>query len=325
MTAQFRVSVIIPTHNRASYLRKALSSLEQQTIAPGEREIVVVLSACTDESKLMLETEFKELPGLRVLEEAEPGASLARNIGVRAATGNVIAFFDDDAIAPEGWLEGLACKLENAPQSVAACGGPVIPIWEAPRPDWLPHSLDMFLTIIDLGPTERALGPFEYLVGVNMAYKAHLFRAAGDFPTDLDRMGTKLLSNGDLYPQDILRSNGYGILYDPNVPVHHHVAASRLTPQWFWERGYWQGYSDFVMGHKLHSEKRLNRPRSLVRGLIKALKHPLDFARLIGGPRSILVESQFRARYFLGYVAAFWDNGAPASAIDASPGVCGHT
>lgn len=309
IAALLRTSVIVATHNRASYLKKALASLARQTIAPAEREIIVVLSACTDESKSMLETEFEALPGLSVLEEPEPGASLARNIGIQAASGKAIAFLDDDAMAPEGWLEEVANKLEAAPWSVAACGGPVVPVWEAPKPDWLPRSLEQFLTIVDHGPTERHLRPFEYLVGANMAFKASLLKEAGCFPTDLDRVRCKLLSNGDLYPQDVLRSNGYSILYDPNAPVWHHVVAGRLTAEWFWERGFWQGYSDWVMGTRFNSGRRLIKPRRLVRGLGRALEHPLDFTGLIGGPRITRVESQFRARWLLGYVAACLRNG----------------
>lgn len=299
-----RVSVVIATHNRAPYLRKALTSLAGQTLAIAEREIIVVLSACSDESRSVLEAEFGELPGLRVFEEPMPGVSLARNLGIREARGEIIAFLDDDAVAPESWLEALLYKFESASSSIAACGGPVSPIWEAKRPEWLPSSLEQFLTIVDLGPSDRLLGAFEYLVGANMAYRTSLLRQIGGFPANLDRVGTKLLSNGDLYPQDILRTQGHGILYAPKVFVRHHVMANRLSAEWFWERGFWQGYSDWIMGLRLNSDKQWIRVRRLLRAFSRILANPLDFARLIGGPNHAKIESQFRARWLLGYVAA---------------------
>lgn len=87
------VSVVIPTFNRAALLVKALHSVRQQTYP--NLEIIVVDDASTDDTA----TAVQKIDDLRVhyiRHEVNRGGSAARNTGIRAATGEFIAFLDDD-------------------------------------------------------------------------------------------------------------------------------------------------------------------------------------------------------------------------------------
>lgn len=299
-----QLSVVIATHNRSAYLKKALESLAEQDFEPSQREIIVILNACTDDSRAMIDANFKELAGLIVVDEPVAGVSVARNRGVRMARSPLIAFLDDDAVAPPGWLARTVASLPPERPELAAAGGPVRPIWEAPRPEWLTASLELFLTIVDHGPKEKALLRYEYVVGANMVYRTALLRSIGGFPKNLDRVRNVLLSNGDLLPQDLLRSQGYSVLYNPENPVDHHVSAKRLHPEWFWERGYWQGYSDCLMAMYVGEHKRLVRARRICRAVLGLISHPTELLSLLRRPDEAMVESQYKGRWLLGYLSA---------------------
>jgi glycosyltransferase involved in cell wall biosynthesis len=87
------VSVVIPTHNRAALLARAIRSVQGQTYP--YLEIIIVDDASIDNTRELVESlDDKRIRYLR--HETNLGGSAARNTGIHAATGEVIAFLDDD-------------------------------------------------------------------------------------------------------------------------------------------------------------------------------------------------------------------------------------
>jgi glycosyltransferase involved in cell wall biosynthesis len=87
------------------------------------------------------------IPLLPVLNEGAHGLSETRNVGIGAASGDIVAFIDDDAIAEPDWLENLIRPFQppipNPQSPVVAVGGRAIPIWPSGRrPLWFPEELD---------------------------------------------------------------------------------------------------------------------------------------------------------------------------------------
>ena len=98
------VSVIIPTYNRGWTLRAALDSVLSQTYR--DFELIVVDDGSTDDTAKILQSYG---PDVQVLRQANAGVSAARNAGVRAATGALIAFLDSD----DRWLpEKLGVQVD---------------------------------------------------------------------------------------------------------------------------------------------------------------------------------------------------------------------
>ena len=89
------VSIILPTHNRSSSLRRALDSLQSQTYPIDFMEVTVVVDSCIDDTLAMLE-EYKAPFKLHVIEVNCRSAAIARNTGASAATGELLLFLDDD-------------------------------------------------------------------------------------------------------------------------------------------------------------------------------------------------------------------------------------
>lgn len=107
-----KLSIIIPTYNRAFFLQEALASVVNQTIFPefwgkGEIEIIIIDDGSQDETEQVV-TQGKYKPWVTYYRQEHQGVSVARNVGLKMAQGELIAYIDSDDL----WLpEKLAVQL----------------------------------------------------------------------------------------------------------------------------------------------------------------------------------------------------------------------
>jgi glycosyltransferase involved in cell wall biosynthesis len=132
------VSVIVCCHTkeRLEDIKKAIDSLQHQTLIPNEIILAVDNSRSLYE---YLKTKMDHSATV-VLNEETTGLSATRNTGVLVAHSDLVAFLDDDAIAEPNWLERMVAGF-NDPK-VIAVGGRAIPYWPGGRPFWFPEELD---------------------------------------------------------------------------------------------------------------------------------------------------------------------------------------
>jgi len=120
-----KVSIVIPSYNRRSFLEPCLESLIKQTIQ--KFEVIIVDDGSTDDTLEFL-VEFKKTHAdfnLRwFIHEKNLGANVARNRGVQEAKGTFVAFLDSDCIAKPEWLEELIKSFDS--HNVASLTGLVI-------------------------------------------------------------------------------------------------------------------------------------------------------------------------------------------------------
>ena len=246
--SNFFVSVIICTHNRSSLLRRALTSVVEQDADPSKYEILVVDNGSTDNTKEVV-AEPRKGPVIHYIYEPKLGLCIARNTGWREARGDIIAYFDDDAIASPGWISAIRNAFMMRGADIGVVGGPARPIWEIARPDWLADQLVCSLTAVDWGQEDRYIvdPAQEWLVGANMALPRKVLAAVGGFHPWLDRVGNNLLSSGDVFLQKEVIRRGYKCFYSSSMIIGHLAPASRLRQEWFLRRYYWQGVSDAVI------------------------------------------------------------------------------
>lgn len=274
------VSAVICTHNRSAYLKKAIRSLIDQTLTRDGYEIIVVDNASTDDTKALFDS-FGGITNARYIHEPVLGLSQARNTGWRSAAGRYVAYLDDDAMAAPDWLERIVRSFETVQPGPGCLGGKVAPIWETPRPAWLPRDLESSLTIVDWGDSPGFIDPDrQFLAGTNLAYPRSALAGIGGFSTALGRKGSRLLSNDEVLVSRALHRQGLRTYYDPLVCVTHHVPAERLTRGWFYDRCFWQGISSEVL-----QSIEDNRHRGRAHRLLGAMS---AFLRLLASPRSIL-------------------------------------
>lgn len=109
------LSIIIPAYNEEHQIAKCLDSVAAQTVKP--LEIIVVDNNCTDATVAIA----REYPGVSVVRETEQGLIPARDAGVRAASGDIIARLDADSRPRPQWLAEIAKIFQN-PKVKAATG-----------------------------------------------------------------------------------------------------------------------------------------------------------------------------------------------------------
>ncbi|MCB0324191.1 MAG: glycosyltransferase [Bdellovibrionales bacterium] len=108
------VSVIIPSYNRAGFLRRCLEHLASQSYSA--LEVLIIDDGSTDETLELLETLRLQLPSLALRWFVNPGnlgANHGRNTGVREAHGKFVAFIDSDCYAETDWLEQMVAAFDD--------------------------------------------------------------------------------------------------------------------------------------------------------------------------------------------------------------------
>jgi len=106
-----RASVIIPTYNRANYLKEALHSVKAQTRLPFE--VIVVDDGSTDQTETVVNNFDHEI---RYLRRNHEGVAVARSAGVAAAQGDILAWLDADDLWEPEFLETVTQRFANNPQ-----------------------------------------------------------------------------------------------------------------------------------------------------------------------------------------------------------------
>lgn len=110
------ISIVIPTHNRCELIGRAIKSVQNQTVY--DIEIIVVSDGSNDNTKNVVEKMSKKDERIKFVEyHPSKGGNVARNIGIELATGEFVAFLDDD----DEWLsDKLECQLRvmNSSKSI---------------------------------------------------------------------------------------------------------------------------------------------------------------------------------------------------------------
>ena len=163
-----KISVVICAYNAEHTMRACLESL--RLLRYPSYEVIVVNDGSTDRT-LQIAEEFREV---RIISQQNKGLSVARNVGVEAATGPIVAFTDSDCVVDPDWLTYLAYSFVNG--GFVAVGGPNLPPPEDSR-------TAACVAASPGGPTHVLLNDelAEHIPGCNMAFRKDVLQAVGGF------------------------------------------------------------------------------------------------------------------------------------------------
>jgi glucosyl-dolichyl phosphate glucuronosyltransferase len=233
MSKKVDVAVIIPTYNRASMLASAIESILCQTCSGINYELVVVDNNSNDDTHDVVQSFIRRGENVRYLFEREQGVSHARNLGIKNTSADILAFLDDDVIAPSDWVEKIKRRFDRHPDALFV-GGKVLPRWKTQPPTWLTAEHWSPLALIDYGNESFFVDRNTQvcLVSANLAVRRTAFDRFGPFTTELDRC------EDHEFELRLLRSGGKG-LYVPELVVTADVQNERLMKSY--HRTWWSG------------------------------------------------------------------------------------
>ena len=222
-------SVVVTSYRRPAALLDCLAGLDAQDREPDE--IVIVLHA----ADLVTAGTLADRPGLRIVTVGASGSVAALNAGLSAATGDVVAIVDDDAIPAPDWLERLLATFARDARIAGVGGRDIV------------HDAGRVLGREDQGVLGRFRGAprvgriqwfgrhvgnhhigeggardVDVLKGANMAFRRQMVLAHG---FDARLRGSGAQPHSELSVCLPLRRRGLRLVYDPAIVVHHHPAA----------------------------------------------------------------------------------------------------
>jgi glycosyltransferase involved in cell wall biosynthesis len=286
------ISIILCTYNRCQGLRVALESVALSKVPPSFDWYVLIVDNNSNDGTREVAESFclRDPKHFRYIFEPQQGKSFALNRGIREATGEVLAFIDDDITVEPDWLYELTKPLEAG--ECAGSGGRVYLPKDFLPPAWMAvdgqYSLASILAYFDLGsqPIELLKPP----IGNNMAFRKAIFEKYGLFRTDLGPApGSELRHEDTEFGTRVMRS-GERLLYVPTAVVRHAVEQRRL------EKSYFLAYH-FDYGRALIREKGDRKPIGFIPRT--AISFSDRLLRML--PKKIwwwIRESDPRARFF---------------------------
>lgn len=281
-----RISVIVPAYNAAKTIKACLEACRAQSAPPAE--IIVVDDASTDATGEIV----RAFSDVHYLCQEHRGPAAARNLGAKAASGELIAFTDADCIPHTDWLERLQRGFVDA--RVAAVGG----TYGIANPE---YSLARIIHA-EIRARHRQLGAeVDFLGSFNVAYRKKCFDAAQGFDE-----GFSMASAEDNDLAYRLQDAGGALRFIPDAIVDHHHPY-RLLPylRTQMRHGYWR-----VRLYQKH-RGRVSRGDQYA-GLGDLLAPPLAVAAFMGAlfltvlaglGAHLLVPAAILTLVFLAYIA----------------------
>ncbi len=240
------VTVVVPTCGRDESLARALSGLASQRDPGVAWDVVVVDNEGSPASESRVAAAARTFPvPLHVVRESSRGTSYARNRGIQAATGSVVAFLDDDVVPHGDWLAQLV-----EPLLAGRChgvGGRIVLDPATPRPQWYADWMGGYLAELHLAEAERELRWDEYVLTANAAFCTDALRSMGGFDVDLGPRDGVYLTNEDVDLCRRLMVHAGPMRYVPAAVVVHEMPPTRLRRRYVVRRLYAQGRSAWML------------------------------------------------------------------------------
>ncbi|MGE3286266.1 MAG: glycosyltransferase family 2 protein [Pseudonocardia sp.] len=233
------VSIVVPTRDRPDRLARCLAALQAQTVA--DLECVVVDDASVDADAVA--AAVAAAPRARLLRGEGRGPAAARNLGVRAARGEIVCLTDDDCEPVPGWAAALVARIEAGAQAAAG------PTRNARPADPFAAAAQAVASYCAEATIDTATGRMRFAPTSNIACRADVLAA---LPFD-ERYPLAAGEDRDWCAR--LVASGAALVFAPEAVVAHHQELDA--------RGFWRQQVRYGRGaHRFRSDhgSRLEAP-----------------------------------------------------------------
>ncbi|MCL0041190.1 glycosyltransferase [Dehalococcoidia bacterium] len=210
------------------------------------RDSVEIKSPNLDEAQPI----SKNLPFNVLFNYSELGASAARNLGIKQAKGDIIAFVDDDVVLFPDWAEEMIKTYED--DSIIGVTGPAFPLWEDESMAWLPEEFYWIISCTAWLGSERTT-EVRNVWTMNASFRRQAFDMGGLFNTSIGPHQGSMTGRQTELSEDvelslrIKQKTGKRIVYNPQVKVWHKVYKYRLYWKYIVQWSYWMGLSKYKL------------------------------------------------------------------------------
>lgn len=243
--AVMQVSIVICTYTSDRYdvFTAAVESALAQTYDP--IELVLVIDGNPDVYEQTIE-DFGDNDGVVISDNKQnQGISYSRTRGAELASGDIVAFIDDDGMAERDWIANLVDVYKGT--DAIAVGGDVRPNWQSERPDFFPEEFYWLVGCVEPGFAEDG-EEVRNGYGSNISFRRDVFLSAGGYDTHTGRRGDKHIQAHEAPVCIRIRElTGKGVVYTDKAVVNHMLFDYRGEFRWLVFRSFWQGYSKRVM------------------------------------------------------------------------------
>lgn len=235
------LSVIVPTHNRATTLKatlEAMSTLDSRALS---WELIVVDNASSDSTGEVIEAFTSRLPIVH-LREPVPGKNRANNLAIGHARGEILVFTDDDVTPSADWLNAIQGAADRWPEH-RVFGGRILPVF----PERTSRAVQgarfsaFVFGIHDRGPDERAYPCGESPGGGNCWFRRSVFDEGLRYHEEIGPSGSGRVSGSELELFTRLSQRGEPFVYVPDSVVQHRIQEHQTTLRYLLRRAFASG------------------------------------------------------------------------------------
>ena len=275
------LTIAICTRDRPEGVQRLIRSLREQMVALPKgmpaHEVLIVDNAPSDERTRELAANY---PEVRYVREPRPGLNFARNRALREASGELLAFLDDDVIVDKHWSMGLAeAWAEN--RDASAFTGQVLPMELETEAQVIFEKRGGFRRGFDrirYGPVLPGNplypgGAGIFGAGANMAFRVEVLKQLGGFDEALDT-GAAVPGGGDLDTFYRIIRAGHPLVYEPRFLVFHQHRRDMKSLFVQYRRSWGLGFMCYVSKClKNDPERRVNLIRLILWWFVNLLSY----------------------------------------------------
>lgn len=293
-----KISIIIPTYNRAQMLGFTLDSFLNQSYDKDLYEIIISNNNSTDSTEELADNYIKEYPNrIKYIKEPRQGVHFARNSAAKIADGEILYFTDDDMIADRNLLSEIV-KVFELDSKIASVTGRVLPKWEVNPPEWiLKLCYNELLSLND--PQEDLIVSSKdcNVYSCHQAILRHVFFASGGF--NPENTAGEWIGDGETGLNIKIKELGYKFGYNGSSIIYHIIPPQRLTQSYLNKRLANQGNCDSYTDYRRYNYSKIGLYKKILTHVLKLVfSEAKSLINLIQGKNKWRIKYAYVFYYF---------------------------